>query len=128
MRVTGVLLYVKDVDRAVAFYAGTLGLRLEARPAPHTALVDAGGVSLYLHREPDPLPDRLAPLAIANMCGLGVIIHLTVEDVDLYATRLDAAGYPISQRPIDQSFGRRQMYLYDPDGYNLVLEAPLNIS
>jgi catechol 2,3-dioxygenase-like lactoylglutathione lyase family enzyme len=127
MRLTGLLLYVKDIDRAVDFYAGTLGLKIEAKPAPHFAVLDAGHVSLYLHREPDPLPERLAPLSASNMSGLGVIIHLTVTDVDLYARRLDAAGYPISQRPVNQSFGRRQMYLYDPDGYNLVLETP-NIS
>jgi catechol 2,3-dioxygenase-like lactoylglutathione lyase family enzyme len=125
MRITGLLLYVKDVDQSVDFYAGTLGLTLAARPAPHFAQLDAGGFSLYLHCEPDPLPDRLLPLSTPNMCGLGAIIHLTVEDVDLYESRLNAASYPISQRPINQPFGRRQMYLYDPDGYNLVIEALL---
>jgi catechol 2,3-dioxygenase-like lactoylglutathione lyase family enzyme len=125
MRITGVLLYVIDVDRAVAFYVGILGLRLEARPASHIALLGGEGVSLYLHRRPDPLPDRLMPLSTPNMSGLGVMIHFTVQNVDLYERRLDAAGYPMSQRPIDQPFGRRQMYLYDPDGYNLVIESAL---
>jgi catechol 2,3-dioxygenase-like lactoylglutathione lyase family enzyme len=125
MRISGVLLYVIDVDRGVDFYVGVLGLQLEARPAPHIALLSAEGVSLYLHRRPHPLPDRLTQLSIPNMTGLGVMIHFTVQDVDFYEKRLDAAGYPISQRPINQSFGRRQMYLYDPDGYNLVIESPL---
>ncbi len=39
---------VADVDAALAFYEGVLGLELLFRPAPTLAFLDAGGVRLML--------------------------------------------------------------------------------
>ena len=47
-------LLVTDVDRAVEFYAGVLGLR-HLSTFGDLAFVDCGGVRLYLHRTPEEL-------------------------------------------------------------------------
>ena len=42
-------IYVTDVDRAVAFYTQTLGLRLVYQAGEHWASIGAGGFEIGLH-------------------------------------------------------------------------------
>lgn len=112
---SGILLHVADVDRSVKFYTETLGLKKLMQHANEIAIVDAGGgFSIYLHR------DELGPRS--ERLGVGVIVHFSSASVDACEKKLLACNYPISMSPTNQSFGRRQMYLYDPDGYNIVVE------
>ncbi|HEY3949797.1 VOC family protein [Phenylobacterium sp.] len=54
-RLMQITLPVKDLDRAVAFYQGVLGVRLLFR-VPGAAFLDAGGVRLRLERSDTPAP------------------------------------------------------------------------
>lgn len=54
--------------------------------------------------------------------GKGIIIHFIVEDINSEYERLIGEGFQISMGPTSQSFGRRQIYLYDCNGYNVVVE------
>ncbi len=47
-RVGQIAIPVGDIDRAVSFYADTLGLRLQFRAPPGLAFFDCGGVRLML--------------------------------------------------------------------------------
>jgi len=41
--------------------------------------------------------------------------------------RLISEGVEVSAPPALMGFGRRQLYLYDPDGYNICIEQELPI-
>ncbi len=48
----GPTIFVSDVDKAVAFYTQTLGLKLMYQAGPHFAMIDAGdGLQIGLHPE-----------------------------------------------------------------------------
>jgi methylmalonyl-CoA/ethylmalonyl-CoA epimerase len=53
-RIGQIAVPVSDLDRAVAFYEGTLGLRLLFRAPPGLAFFDCGGVRLMLSRPEGP--------------------------------------------------------------------------
>jgi catechol 2,3-dioxygenase-like lactoylglutathione lyase family enzyme len=122
MKFGGVLLYVNDVERSIAFYTRILRLALGARPADHFAILDAEGVSIYLHADPDKFTGLLEGLERRKTRGDGTIMHFNVENVDEWANHCSACGHPISLGPVAQPFGRKQCYIYDPDGYNIVVE------
>jgi catechol 2,3-dioxygenase-like lactoylglutathione lyase family enzyme len=107
-----------NLDRSIDFYQRIMGLELltAARPAPHVAIFDLGNVHLLLHAD---CASAVAPDNASRGCG--VLIHLHSENMDMMAEHLDACGYPISFRPVTQSFGQRQMHLYDPDRHNIVI-------
>lgn len=98
-----------------AFYAGVLGLTEIPKPP---ALAARGGcwfrghgIELHLGVEEDFRPARKAHPA------------LLVEDLDAWAARLVAAGYPAA--PDDDLPGMRRFYSHDPHGNRLELLEPL---
>jgi catechol 2,3-dioxygenase-like lactoylglutathione lyase family enzyme len=125
MEMSGILIYVKDIDRSIAFYEGVLAMKVTSRPAEDFAILDAGSVSLYLHRDPrDPSPP-LKEVLDQPYRGVGVIIHVRPSDIGKAHEKLLLHDVEIFLGPIDQPFGERQIYLYDPDGYNVVLSAAI---
>jgi lactoylglutathione lyase len=112
-----VVLVVADVDRALDFYAGTLGLALGHRSGPYAQL-DTGRTRLSLYQRDamadtlgverlDP-PDRTAP---------GFELGFKVEDVDAAYAELVAAGAEPAAAPTTREWGQRTAYVRDPDGH-----------
>jgi catechol 2,3-dioxygenase-like lactoylglutathione lyase family enzyme len=101
-------------DRSRSFYAGVLGLDEIAKPP---ALAERGGcwfrghgIELHLGVEQDFQPARKAHPG------------LLVTNIDDWAARLDAAGYPVS---FDDKFtGMRRFYSEDPHGNRLEFLEP----
>ncbi len=140
---------VADMDRALAFYSGLLGLRrsfettlqgewvetVTGLPEAHARCVfleaDAPGVRLELLQYFTPAGEALAPNRLPNTHGLR---HLAfaVEDwaalEDLLA-RLKTAGVPIVSEPVLVPFqvgnlGRKKLFYFsDPDGTILEIAA-----
>ena len=77
----------EDVDRAAAFYADVLGLRLLFRAPPGLAFFDCGGVRLMLSR-----PER-------GERSTGGVIYYLVEDLDAAHATLVARGATIVEGP-----------------------------
>ena len=125
MQLHGLLLYVRDLEESVRFYCDLLGLTVVARPAPHMAVVRVGSSVLYLHGDPDDLPEWMKAALSGKQRSVGTILHLQVADVDQMHRELLAKGAPISLGPVDQPYGQRHLYLYDPDGYNVVIMQPI---
>ena len=48
-----------------------------------------------------------------------MIAHIQAPDVDALNEELVSKGISISLGPVD-IYGQRQLYVYDPSGYNLV--------
>ena len=103
---------VCNMDRAVAFYTGTLGLELERREGNDWAELKAGAISLALSGE----------LAVAPQKG-GATVVLRTARLDELAGALKSAGTQMGQ--IEDMGGARMLDVYDPDGNQLVILEPL---
>ena len=107
---------VSDVERAVAFFETTLGLRLALRPHPHMAFFDAGGVSIFIERADD--------VAHAS------VLYLKCDDVALATAELEHKGveivYPPHRITEQPGYDLWMSFFRDPDGHMLALsmEAP----
>lgn len=87
-RIGQIAVPVSDLDRAVAFYEGTLGLRLLFRAPPGLAFFDCGGVRLMLSRPEGP----------ADATRAGIIYYLVTDLPAAYA-RLRARGVEFLDTP-----------------------------
>lgn len=111
-----VIVSVAELDRALAFYDGVLGL-LQRPAAPGFAALALGEgpamVELLLH-------ERKASPSLA-----GVALSVRVGDVDAVVGQAEALGCTIIDRPMDQSWGERLAVLTDPDGHLICLSTAL---
>ena len=121
MRADGALLYVRDVAKSAAFYRLQFGFAATNVTSAEFTIVELEGWRLYLHRDPAPFTGNLAGLEARKTRGDGVIVHFRVGDVDAWAARFESAGHTISRKPATTPYGLRECYVYDPDGYNLVV-------
>jgi catechol 2,3-dioxygenase-like lactoylglutathione lyase family enzyme len=104
----------EDVQRA--FFGGVLGLtEIEKPPALATrggCWFRGHGIELHLGVEQDFRPARKAHPG------------LLVQDIDAWAARLTAAGYPVT---FDGEFpGMRRFYSADPNGNRLEFLEPVS--
>lgn len=109
-------LRVADPDLSASFYGGLLGLRLLSRHAgeageddsPRAVWLALGDAVLMLERS-------LLPPGPVH--GSAHVLVLAVDDLDVWATRLAAAGVAIVERTAFT------LYLHDPDGHRLGLST-----
>src|SRR6267142_64886 len=91
-----------DVDRAVAFYADVLGLKLLFQAPPGLAFFDCGGVRLMLS-PPEPEFDHQ-----------GSIIYFAVEDITATHQALVAGGARFRTEPhVIAKLPDREVWLAD---------------
>jgi len=102
----------RDLERAVEFYAGTLGLeRSVYMPARHFAEFETGNVTLNVHEaEAMGLPYSANPNAIA----------LHVQDVAAARSTLQARGVQFAGDTFDTGVCHMAFFA-DPDGNALML-------
>jgi methylmalonyl-CoA/ethylmalonyl-CoA epimerase len=107
---------VADVDRSVAFFETTLGLKLVFRPHAHMAFFDLGGVSLFLEKSDD--------------VGPASILYFACVDVAVATAELERRGveivYPPHRITEQPSYDLWMSFFRDPDGHMLALsmQAP----
>jgi catechol 2,3-dioxygenase-like lactoylglutathione lyase family enzyme len=108
------VVYVSDMDRAVAFYTETLGLKLAGRFDDEYALVDAGrGFQIGLHPSGPRSPKPGTPGSIQITLG----VHGSIDDVVATLTHRGVSfdGPIIDDDPV------RLAFFTDPDGNELHL-------
>ncbi|MGH3441261.1 MAG: VOC family protein [Nitriliruptorales bacterium] len=112
-----VVLVVEDLDRALGFYTGTLGLTLGHRSGPfaqldtgrtRVALYERHAMAATIGRERIRRADRDAP---------GFELGFKVPDVDAAFAELTEAGVEQVTPPTDRPWGQRTAYVRDPDGH-----------
>ncbi len=109
---------VADLDRALEFYLGVLGLPLDHRSGAYAQL-DTGRTRLALY-ERSAMGDTLGwSLEVPGPEHTAFEIGFKVPDVDLAVEAFVAAGADVVTAPTDRPWGQRTAYLADPDG-NLV--------
>ena len=117
-------LVVSDMDRAIAFYTGELGLRIshDGRPdgggRKHTFLGDDTASFLALEEDPGFQVEgsgkqRLGHLAFA------------VDDVEAVRAELSRRGVAITGQRADEDGNAKSYYFSGPDGVHLEIYGPL---
>ena len=99
MRLNRAMIFVKDLDRMVAFYSDTLGLKaIEETRLGSFVEFDAGGTRFALHAIPREIADQIeisSPPTPREKCP----VKLTFEVEDAEFKRLQELGVTIIQRP-----------------------------
>ena len=122
------LLQVFDMPASIAFYRDVLGFEVVTTSSPRGehfdwALLRLKGVELMLNtayekdkRPPAPDPARIA--AHDDTC-----LYFGCPDVDAAYVYLSGRGLALKE-PETAHYGMKQLYLHDPDGYNLCFQWP----
>ena len=119
-----VILIVADLDRALRFYTGVLGLPLGHRSGDYAQL-DTGAtrLALYSRSAMAKILDMSLDAPAANAPGFE--IGFKVADVDVAFSDLVARGALPAVPPTDRLWGQRTGYVHDPDGHLIELAQDL---
>jgi glyoxylase I family protein len=122
------LLQVYDMPAAIRFYRDVLGFEVvnTSRPGDYFdwALLKLHGVELMLNTayEADQrpsTPDAARVTAHSDTC-----LYFGCKDVDGVYQYLSTRGINV-QEPAVAHYGMKQLYVTDPDGYNLCFQWPV---
>lgn len=117
--ISGVVFYVQDVKKTVAFYE-SLGFRPGKQTDGYaTIYVNWFWVDLVQVSSEDK-GEEFQREANANAKGAGMFLNISVDDVDAYYADVLELGLKPSGEPQTWPWGRREFVLRDPDGYKLV--------
>jgi len=117
--VSGVTLYVKDLNKSAEFYE-TLGFD-KRKDAENTVTIYSNWFWLTLVSAPDEKKEEFKKEASLENRGAGIFLNLSVENVDEFYSEVLAKGLKPSSEPKDWPWGSREFVLRDPDGYKLVI-------
>ena len=107
-----VLIYVRNVQRAIGFYRDRLGFELIEENEDYARLRSPGSKStIGLHK----LSGHVTSLPSQE----GVRLYFEAKDLDELCKKLASEGVKIDQMPADMPWGWRHAYLRDPDGHEL---------
>lgn len=111
-------LNVRAVEPMKRFYVDVLGFAVEWEPDPENVYLCSGADNLAIHRA-DEVSQTGSPLD-----HLGLIVR-SAEDVDRWATYLEAQGVVLAARPRTHRDGARSCYFRDPEGNKIqILHHP----
>ena len=111
------MVYVKDVERGLAFYRDLLGFKLiedfryENKPVCARLRAPGGDGTIALH---------LAGPEVSVLSD-GVRLYFEVRELDDFCRKLQQKGFHITQLPRMMPWGWRHAYLNDPDGHEISL-------
>ena len=119
-----VILIVRDLDRALDFYTGVLGLGLGHRSGDYAQLqTGATRLALYTRSAMEKILATALDPPAANAPGFE--IGFKVADVDAAFAELLGRGAPPVAPPTDRFWGQRTAYVRDPDGHLVELAQDL---
>ena len=127
------LLQVYDMPTSVRFYRDMLGFEIAATsPALgedyfHWALLRFGAAELMLNTAFETNEERPAqPDPARKVAHRDTSLFFGCPDVDAAYKQLLAKGVKV-KKPIVTGYGMRQMYLCDPDGYEICFQWAAHI-
>ena len=111
------MVYVKDVDRAMAFYRDLMGFKLiedfrYKGNAVYARLRAPGGDGTIALHQAGPG---------VSVASDGVRLYFEVRDLDDFCLKLQKKDFYITQLPQMMPWGWRHAYLNDPDGHEISL-------
>lgn len=118
----GVRYQVKDVQRSIAFYTGTLGFSLDRQNLPAFGQVSIGNLKLILSG-PGASGSRPAPDGRQQEPGGWNRVVLQVKDLPARISELKNQGVRF-RNEMEAGPGGRQIQVEDPDGNPIELFEP----
>ena len=118
----GVRYQTRDVSRAVAFYTGQLGFKLEHQQFPQFAAISLGPLTILLSG-PGASGSRPMPDGTSQEPGGWNRVVLRVDDLPSLIERLAQAGCRF-RNELESGPGGKQIQLLDPDGNAIELFEP----
>jgi uncharacterized glyoxalase superfamily protein PhnB len=113
---------VSDIERSARFYQEFFGFKVEdsyeAEGRTTWCWLKARGAELMLQQLSADQQIRLNPAI-----GQSWVIYIRPDDIDATYARLKRAGFPLSDLGTT-SYGARECFLSDPDGYELWVSVP----
>jgi|SRR5687768_7694545 len=122
------LLEVFDMPTSLAFYRGKLGFRVTGDSGQGDesgwVMLELGVATVMLNSAYDDgeRPDSEDPARLA--AHHDTCIYFACPDVDGAYEHLIASGIPCDP-PASAPYGMRQLYVTDPDNYNLCFQWPV---
>ena len=123
------LLQVYDMPTALHFYCEVLGFKvINSAPSPEGsydwALLEWNGSQLMLNTcyEHNLRPHQADPVRVMHHDDLS--LFFVCPDIDGVYKTLLSQGVEVNA-PCDRDYGMRQVYLHDPDGYQLCFQWAL---
>jgi catechol 2,3-dioxygenase-like lactoylglutathione lyase family enzyme len=116
------VLTVRDIDRAIAFYSGILGMKAVTFGAGRTAL-QFGSQKINLHRA----GHEFEPKARTPLPGSADLCFILANPLQQTLKALHSAGITIEEGPIARTGASGpilSIYLRDPDGNLIELGHP----
>lgn len=117
---TGICLITRDVARLSAFYGRLLDARVEGDDQFSVVHSSGGQLSFFA-------ADGMETMAHGSMRGAGtgsMTLELRIPDVDATFQLLTAQDVPVVKEPTTQPWGRRSVWIRDPDGNIVNLYCP----
>jgi len=111
------MVYVKDVERGLAFYRDLLGFKLiedfryENKPVYARLRAPGGDGTIALHQAGPEV----------SILSDGVRLYFEVRELDDFCRKLQQKGFHMTQLPRMMPWGWRHAYLNDPDGHEISL-------
>jgi catechol 2,3-dioxygenase-like lactoylglutathione lyase family enzyme len=120
-------LAVRDLDKTAAFYGEILQMEVErfvpTADSPAVLLLRCGDTAI-LFRELTVL-EALHPALFQNLDrhprGIGVTLEFPIRSLKPLLKNIDRLRLHTLYELNDEEFGRREIWLHDPDGYLLIL-------
>ncbi len=115
-----------DLDRTRKFYLGFLGMEEVPRPSNFVfegAWFNANNRDqIHVILEKDTSSEAGIPdPGVGKSGGMSTHIAFEVDDLDTYITKANLMGYGLVGGPYNRGLGARQIYIEDPDGYQIEL-------
>jgi catechol 2,3-dioxygenase-like lactoylglutathione lyase family enzyme len=85
-------------------------MRVEWKPDEENVYLTSGSDNLAIHK----LPAGVQPGAVQNVHHIGFVVG-HIEDVDVWAVRLEKLNVPFANPPKTHRDGARSFYFHDPD-------------
>jgi lactoylglutathione lyase len=110
---------VSDMDKSISFYQDVLGMEvIEQKTSPR------GSKLVFLK-----FPDMDCELELCSFPDSGSVhvpedlVHLAfeVDDLEVCIEKLNVAGVPITEGPLETSNGTKFIFTEDPDKYEIEL-------
>ena len=115
-KVNAAVLFVEDLERAMAFYRDVLGLEVVFSDDVSYAFQMEGQDFALVHVSAGVQMLNEGVLGVGQGAGHRVMLCADVDDVDAVYEALTAKGVMFIKPPADQNWGWRTAYFADPEG------------
>jgi lactoylglutathione lyase len=121
------ILYVKDVERSIAFYEKAFGLKRKFVAGDAYGELDTGATTLSFASIPQAQSNLKSEIQISSLKErpFAIEIGFTTDDVEGVYKKAIAAGAAEEAKASHKPHGQTVAYVRDPDGFLVEICTPM---